>query len=131
MRSYFTARIREIHAVQLVLVLCAFFVVGWFSGFLINGGGRWMADAFHLAFLNQYQVRAGLTGGDTSYYVSSASTPELIRMMETDPGIVAIQPTFIDDLLIIVISREHPETYSALKGSDLVRVITTLPLLCH
>ncbi len=131
MRSYFTARLREIHSVQLVLILCGFFLIGWFGGFLVNGGGKWLADAFRLAYLNQYQVRAGLTTGGKSYYVSTSNTPEMIRVLEADPGVVSIQPTFIDDLLIIVISRDYPETYSRLQGSRLVNVITTLPLLCH
>ena len=131
MRSYFTARLREIHSVQLVLILCGFFLVGWFGAFLVNGGGKWLADAFHLAYLNQYQARAGLTTGGKSYYVSTSNTPEMIRVLEAEPGVAAIQPTFIDDLLIIVISRGHPETYSRLQGSRLVNVITTLPLLCH
>ena len=131
MRSYFTARLQEIHSVQLVLVLCGFFILGWFGGFLINGGGTWLADAFRLAYLNQYQVRAGLTTGGQSYYVSTSDTREMTRILEAEPGIVAIQPTFIDGLLIIVISRDHPETYSRLKGKPLVNVITTLPLLCH
>ncbi len=131
MRSYFAARIQGIHSVQLVLILCGFFLIGWFGGFLVNGGGTWLADAFRLAYLNQYQVRAGLTTGDTSYYVSTSDTPELTRFLEADPGIASVQPTFIDDLLIIVISRNHPETYARLKSSRLVNVITTLPLLCH
>ncbi len=127
----FSERFQKLHAVQLMLLLVSMLGIGWMGGFLSTGGGQWVADAFRLAYLNQYQTRTALSNGGISYYVSSTDIEKLQPWLESEEGVLSTLPTFIDDLLIVVISREHPETYNRLKTSQWVRVITTLPLLCH
>ncbi len=130
-RDIFGGRSQKLHSAQWVLLALGFFLVGLSGGFLAKGGSQWVIDAFRLAYLNQYNVRANWTTGDTSYYVSTTNTDALSRILESEDGIVSITPTFIDGLLIIVISKDHPNLHNRLKQNDLVRVITTLPLLCH
>ncbi len=122
---------KRLHPVQLLLLLTAMFLTGWFGGFLLNGGGKWLVDAFRLAYLNQYSVRAGLADGDASYYVTSSDAQALLSSLQDRAGITAIETTFIENLLIIVISGDHPEIVQELRQNPLVSVVTTIPLFCH
>ncbi len=120
-----------LHPVHAVLLLGFLVGAGWFAGFLYQGGGRWLADAARLAYMTQFQVRSGLAEGARTYYVSSSDSEALLAMLEREPGVASVEPTFIDDLLIVAVSDPTPDTFNRLRGSPLVSVITTVPLFCH
>lgn len=121
----------RLHPVHGLLLVAGFFLTGWLGGFLLKGGGPWLVDAFKLAYLNQYTVRTGMSEGSASYYVSSSNAAALMDALKDRPGIPVIESTFIDNLLIIVISGDHPEIVQELKNHPLVSIVTTIPLFCH
>ena len=131
MRSIDPGRISPVHPVHIVLILLLLFALGWTGGFLYNGGGKWLADAFRLAYITQFQVRSGDLDDSRTYYVSSADPEALALFLETAPGVTGFQRTFIDNLLIVTISDQSPATFNRLRTSSLVSVITTIPLFCH
>ena len=121
----------SIHPVLVALILLLLFAFGWIGGFLYNGGGKWLTDAFRLAYITQFQVRAGASDGARTYYVSSTDPEALTAMLQSEPDIIAFERTFLDKLLIVTVADNSPETFNRLRSSHLVSVITTIPLFCH
>jgi hypothetical protein len=121
----------SLHPVHIALIILLLFLTGWVGGFLYNGGGKWLADAFRLAYITQFQVRSGATDGSRTYYVSSTDTAALETWLENESGITRVDRTFIDNLLLVSVSDDSPDTFNRLRDNPLVSVVTTIPLFCH